>query len=136
MGSAWEIQQVPAIVLVFDKMQISINFAEWDYSNFNISLDRFIESKSRKSLGNLVSFLANLKSVYFYKDINNSIEIMTARLVTYKSYLFSGRFCWQINELDSNIPTDYFDLLKFINPLTKANLKKEWKPVPVAKGSL
>ena len=135
-GSAWEIRQAPSIVLVFDKMQISINFAEWHYSNFDIALNRFIKSKSKKSLKNLIIFLANLKNVYFYKNTNNSIENMNERLVTFTSFVYSGSVHWQAQELYYNIPPDYFDLLKFIWPLTKANLKKLWKPMAAAKGSL
>jgi hypothetical protein len=133
-GSSWEIQQAPVIVLVFDKMQISINFSEWDDCNFIISLNKFINSKIKISTNKIIRYLSILRGVYFYKDINNSIEIMSARLVTYKSFVYSGSFRWQVQELDANIPSDYFDLLKLIWPLTKANLKMQRRPV--AKGSL
>jgi hypothetical protein len=123
-GSSWEIQQAPVIVLVFDKMQISINFAEWDDCNFIISLNSFANSESKISLKKIIRYLSSLRGVYFYKDINKSIENMTERLVNYRSYIYDGIILWEANQIESNIPIDYLDLLKLIWPLTKAHLKK------------
>jgi|GEM_PF-1967742 len=118
-GSSWEIQQAPVIVLVFDKMQISINFSEWDDCNFIISLNSFANSESKISLKKIIRYLSSLRGVYFYKDINKSIENVTERLVNYRSYIYDGIILWEVNQIESNIPIDYLDLLKLIWPLTK-----------------
>jgi len=122
-GSAWKIQQTPVIVLAFDKMQIAINFPNWDCLKLNFSVEK------KPSLSGLIRYLSRHNSVYFYKDINKSVEPMISRPKNHNSYVSNGSIRWKVRESSSYIPAYYFDLLKVFSPLTKANIKNQLRAV-------